>query len=351
MQHSKVKLLCTTIALCATTAAMAADKAVAKAEARPCARVTFEQMPRPMLFGDPLHLVNGKPFAKDMTVIRHGGRYLMYYSVCGYPEEKRPKDWPRGAWGTGIATSTNLVDWVRVGDLKIQMPDGRAKYAGAAPCVKKFGGKIHVFHQNYFNGQDVLWHATSDDGLTFRAASDKPAFVPHNAWSLLRAIDAEVYRVGDRLMLMYATRERPTAQIQRLGMAWAPWGSSYDAGTWTEMTLDAPFFQPELPWEMRCIEAPTVIYRKGVWYMFYAGAYNHEVQQIGLAWSADGVNFKRFTDKPVFPHGKPGTWNAAESGHPGIFQDDDGQVYLFFQGKATRHGNYNLSCVKVKFED
>ncbi|MBQ9432165.1 MAG: family 43 glycosylhydrolase [Kiritimatiellae bacterium] len=316
---------------------------------RPCARIEFEDMPRQMLYGDPVHLRKGQPFAKDMTVIRHGGRYLMYYSVCDFPDDKRPKDWIRGRWGTGLAVSTNLTDWTRIGDIKIEgLP---AVYAGAAPCVKKFGGKIHIFHQQIFKGNNVIWHATSDDGLTFRCANPEPAFVPHNRWSIERAIDAEVYRVGDRLMLMYATREHPTKEVQQLGMAWAPWGSSYDAGTWTEMTLDKPFFKPERTWEMHCIEAPTVYFRKGIWYLFYAGAYNHEKQQIGVAWSSDGVAFTRYSDHPVFPHGPEGSWNAAESGHPGIFVDDDEQVYLFFQGKATQDGNYRLSCVKVRFVD
>ena len=53
----------------------------------------------------------------------------------------------------------------------------------------------------------------------------------------------------------------------------------------------------------------------------------------------------------MFPHGPEGSWNAWESGHPGVFRDDDGQVYLFFQGKATLKGDYRLSCVKVKFVD
>ena len=175
--------------------------------------------------------------------------------------------------------------------------------------------------------------------------------VPKNEWSIDRAIDAEVYRVGDRMMLMFATRESPGGKIQQLGMAWAPYGSDYGAKDWTEMTLKGAFFKPELPWERRCIEAPTVVERNGIWYMFYAGAYNHERQQIGVAWSPDGVNFKRWRDEPVFPHGKPGSWNEWESGHPGVFVDDDGRVYLFYQGKSTLTGNYKLSCVEVIFVD
>ena len=53
----------------------------------------------------------------------------------------------------------------------------------------------------------------------------------------------------------------------------------------------------------------------------------------------------------MFPHGEKGSWNEWESGHPGVFQDDDGQVYLFFQGKPTLKGDYLLSCAKVKFID
>ena len=65
----------------------------------------------------------------------------------------------------------------------------------------------------------------------------------------------------------------------------------------------------------------------------------------------DGVNFTRWRNEPVLPHGPEGSWNAWESGHPGIFEDDDGTVYLFYQGKATLKGDYQLSCLKVEFVD
>jgi hypothetical protein len=85
--------------------------------------------------------------------------------------------------------------------------------------------------------------------------------------------------------------------------------------------------------------------------MFYAGAFNHEHQQIGLATSKDGRTFTRIPpDGLCFPSGPEGSWHAAESGHPGVFQDDDGQVYLFFQGKASLNETYYLSVCKVHFE-
>ena len=62
------------------------------------------------------------------------------------------------------------------------------------------------------------------------------------------------------------------------------------------------------------------------------------------------MNFTRWRDTPVLPHGAEGSWNTWESGHPGVFKDD-GQIYLFYQGKETRKSGYCLSCLKVEFVD
>jgi len=311
----------------------------------PCRDISFSTPSQgTMLYGDPVHLVDGKPFAKDPTVIRHGGRYLMYYTVND-----------DGRWGGAIAESTNLVDWVRVGDIAV---DGAPFEGGwVAPCVKKFDGKIHLFAQNPSPGVTAeekkwnrIWHATSDDGIHFAFAPGNPVLGAKGEWSNGRAIDAEAYRVHDKMMMAFATRSAD-GEIQLQGLASSPCGSDYGADKWTEATVKKPLLKPELPWEGHCIEAATVVERKGIWYMFYAGAYNHERQQIGLAWSADGVNFTRFSDTPVLPHGAEGSWNAWESGHPGVFEDDDGRIYLFYQGKATLEGGYRLSCLRIKFVD
>ncbi len=327
---------------------------VVKKTPMPCKRISFGPMPRLMRYGDTTLGGNERPFAKDPTVIRHNGRYLMYYST-----RYGAKDFPgklaagrkEGWWGA-VAESTDLVNWKCLGSIRLK---GGPDFASAcvAPCVKKLDGRIHMFHQAKIAGsreREMIWHATSKDGITFTCNGTKPVFKPDNKWSFKRAIDAEVYKVRDKLVLLYATRDSQ-GKRQMLGMACAPYGSSYDSRSWTEFSVNAPLLQPEQPWEMNCIEAGTVIRRNGIWYMFYAGAYNHERQQIGVAWSADGMNFTRMLDGPVFPHGKEGEWNAFESGHPGIFEDDDGQVYLFYQGKATLDGNYQLSCVKVKFAE
>ncbi|MCY9659260.1 hypothetical protein P5G65_21095 [Paenibacillus chondroitinus] len=87
--------------------------------------------------------------------------------------------------------------------------------------------------------------------------------------------------------------------------------------------------------------------RDGKLYMFYAGAYNNEPQQIGCAISEDGIRWERMFQEPLLPSGKPGSWNESESGHPFFFADDDGRTYLFFQGNNDRGKTWYLSKVEV----
>ena len=88
---------------------------VAKAESKkPCARIEFDAMPQLMRFGDTAHRDENRPFAKDPTVIRHNGRYLMYYSVS-YDPKKYPRDKPNGKiryWWGAVAESAEWLDFL-----------------------------------------------------------------------------------------------------------------------------------------------------------------------------------------------------------------------------------------------
>ena len=308
--------------------------------------------PTAMRYGDVTR--STLPFAKDPTVIEYGGRYLMFYTIQAYEKGMKPADLNplQEGWNAAIAESHDGLNWTRVGDLDLRDSQGNRIWGCIAPCVKILDGEIHLFYQRWTESEknNNIWHATSRDGLTFTNTCDEPIFVPRNGWSINRSIDAEVYRVRKKLILAFATRDK-SGEVQMIGMAEAPYGCDYGPDKWTELTTDGPLLKPDFAWEGHCIEAPTVIRRRGVWYMFYAGAYNHEHQMIGLATSTDGYHFERAGDDGlVFPSGEEGSWNAGESGHPGVFRDRRGRVWLYYQGKASQDGNYRLSVCRVKFK-
>jgi predicted GH43/DUF377 family glycosyl hydrolase len=298
-----------------------------------------------MRFGDSERL--GRPFAKDPCVIRFGGRYLLYYSVAAWAKELAPPNAPRG-WAIGIAESRDLVHWKKVGEI---LPEQECEQNGIVNGrVIQLDGKLHLFYNTYGNGpKDALCHAWSTDGIHFTRDPSNPIWRPTGGWNNGRAIDVDVVELGHDLVMYYATRD-PSGRIQMLHAIAAPLGSGFSRGDWKPL-CDGPVLKPELPWEKNCIEAPSVLRHDGSLYLFYGGGYNNDPQQIGCAVSKDGIHFRRlFTDKPLLANGATGSWNSSESGHPGVFEDEDGRLYLFYQGNNDHGRTWYISRVRLGWD-
>ena len=293
-----------------------------------------------MKFADPSR---GHNFSKDPSVIFFGGQFLMYYSLPPWGD-KREND----GWAIGIARSDDGENWTPIAQLlPAQDCDKKGLCAPGALILNK---QVHLFYQTYGNGpKDAICHAVSDDGLNFVREPSNPIFHPTGDWNNGRAIDAEAFAHEDELFLYWATRD-PKGEIQQIGVSSAPLNSDFARDKWKQL-CEAPILKPELPWEEKCIEAPTLIHKENRFWMFYAGAYNNAPQQIGVAVSDDGVRWQRVFTEPFLPNGKAGTWNSSESGHPGIFQAPDGRVWLYFQGNDDHGKSWYLSRVEVVWKN
>ena len=291
-----------------------------------------------MMYGDTSRI--GIPFSKDPHVVNFGGRYLMYYSVPPM------KDVEGAGWNIGIAESRDLIEWKKVGEITPAAGADYEKKGLCAPGALVRDGKVHLFYQTYGNSRnDAICHAVSDDGVNFTRNSTNPIFKPTGNWNCGRAIDAEVCEFNGQYFLYFATRD-PDFKIQMLGVAVAPKGTNFNREDW-QQAVDATILSPELPWEGECIEGASITVQNGKMYMFYAGAYNNWPQQVGVAVSDDGLNWKRLFDKPFLSNGKPGEWNESESGHPHIFTNNDGRTYLFYQGNNDKGKSWYLSNKEV----
>jgi predicted GH43/DUF377 family glycosyl hydrolase len=294
-----------------------------------------------MLWADSMR--DGRPFSKDPAVIEFGGRYLLYYSMPPSTNKAVP-----AGWAIGVAESRDLVHWMKRGEL---LPTQECDRRGlCAPEAIVIAGQVHLFYQTYGNGkQDAICHAVSSDGLQFTRDTSNPVFRPTGEWNCGRAIDAEVFAVGDQLLLYFATRD-PKMKIQMLGVAGADLKSDFRRSTWRQLS-DGPILKPELPWETRCIEAPTLTCRGDTLFMFYAGGYNNDPQQIGCATSKEGLHWTRLYTEPLIPNGPLGDWNSSETGHPGVFESSDGRTYLFVQGNRDKGRTWFLSCYEIGWRE
>lgn len=295
-----------------------------------------------MMFGDTSRI--GVPFAKDPHVINFGGRYLMYFSI---PPQKGIES---SGWNIGIAESSNLIEWRKIGEITPEKDASYEKNGLCAPGALVRDGKVHLFYQTYGNGKnDAICHAVSDDGIQFERNPTNPIFHPIGDWNCGRAIDAEVCEFNDQYFLYFATRD-PEFETQMLGVAVAPKKTNFNRKDW-KLALDASILSPELPWEGKCIEGASITIRNNKMYMFYAGAYNNWPQQVGVAESEDGIKWKRLFSQPFLPNGTPGEWNESESGHPHIFTDTDGRTYLFFQGNNDKGKTWHISNKEVFWKE
>lgn len=296
----------------------------------------------PMKWGDTSR--TGTPFSKDPHVVGFEGDYLMYYSI---PPGSSPGE---EGWAIGIARSKDLDNWSKIGEIT---PAPGCEYEKNGLCAPGAIGRndtIHLFYQTYGNGpKDAICHAWSTDGINFTRNATNPVFHPTGDWNSGRAIDAEVVEYNGKYHMYFASRT-PDHKVQILGVATAPLSSDFSRDCWTQ-ACDSSILFPELEWEGECIEAPSAIVNNGVLYMAYAGAYNNCPQQIGLAYSLDGIRFHRLSVNPFLEVGAAGSWNSSESGHPHLFRDDaDGKTYLFFQGNNTMGGNWVISKRRLIWE-
>jgi predicted GH43/DUF377 family glycosyl hydrolase len=300
------------------------------------ASIVKAQLPE-MYFSDSSRL--GRPTAKDPNVIFFKGKYWMYYSV---------PDTDKEGWGIGIASSNNLTDWQKVGQI---LPEADYEKKGlCAPGAIIKDGRLHLFYQTYGNAKnDAICHAVSDDGLHFARNPTNPIFSPKGPWTCGRAIDAEVVEFNGKYLMYFASRDS-SYQYQIQGVASTPLNTSFNKNEWTQLNMDSSILFPILPWEKKCLEGASCVAIGKTLYMFYAGAYNNEPQQIGIAESKDGLHWKRMSDKPFLANGAPGSWNESESGHPDIVKDEQGKYWLFYQGNNDKGRTWFLSKREVTFK-
>ncbi len=278
-------------------------------------------------------------YSKDPYVIRFKGKYWLYFSR---PPIKGQS--PRPGWITGIAQSEDLINWKLIGHIQ---PLQDSEWEITAPYVKVVKDQVIIIYQCWRPGKKhALCMAVSNDGINFTPHPENPIFTPAGDWNNGRVIDADLIETSDGRRLLYGVTRDKAGKIQQVIVAEGTPGVELTKARWKQTFTDS-ILKPELPWEKRCIEAPTVIERNGKLFMFYAGGFNNDPQQIGVAVSTDGIQWTRLWTVPFIPNGPKGQWNASESGHPGVFLDDNGQTWLFFQGNNTRGKDWFISRVKI----
>ncbi len=249
------------------------------------------------------------------SVVRFGGAYLNLYS-----------EFDGKTWHTTLAKSPDGEHWDKIG--RVLSPEGwEGNYIAANGSAVVAGSEILYWYQA---GDPVsIGFARSPNGREWRKHSEavlKPG--PRGSFDERGVADPYVIRAGEWYVMFYLGADR--AGRQQLGMARSTNGVSWEklrSNPILELGAGGAFDENGLG------EAAVWSSHDAYW-MLYTGRDRAERRRIGLARSADGVNWSRQGGFTPMAGDQP--WNSEVMCDPSVEVTADG-VRVWFGGGNVAH--------------
>jgi predicted GH43/DUF377 family glycosyl hydrolase len=196
-----------------------------------------------------------------------------------------------------------------------------------------------------FPGESQVGYVTSPDGYTWTKQGDEPVFktkdVPY-AKVAMYASSALVEDDGTWVIYFYTwdSDSFPFSGVIGRATAQSP------TGPWAAEAEPVLRPGPESAWDQNQLLAPHVLRTTEGYVMYYSGADEAGMQQIGMATSSDGIHWTKYNDEatteasfvesdPVFQVGETGAWDSGTVHQPRVFQTPDGWVMIY---RGTKRG-------------
>jgi len=264
------------------------------------------------------------------AIVKQEDRYFLYYS--GGPSGPLTGE-AYIDYQLGLATSDDGVNFTKQGSPLL--PLGLRDDFHATPALLRDArgdllldddGTWHMV----FNGNraDDVEHATSTDGINWQKDTQSPIYQSAYSPSLLK--------VDDEYWMYYI--KKPSGRPWELHMAKGP-----DLYSLAPISSN-PVLTRSQPWEQGNLFYPYVFKEDSTWVMFYAGYWNDpaggaQKTAIGTATSADGVNWVKNPDNPIFTPTPGSAYDSRYTSSQSILRDDD--VYrMFYAGRVNGTNKY-----------
>lgn len=256
------------------------------------------------------------------SVVRAGGTYYNFYS-----------GWDGRTWHTGLATSSDGVEWRKQG--KVLSPEARGwegDYIAANGSALHHAAEFWYWYQAGEKPAPRIGLARSRDGRNWsKHGGPVLDFGPRGAWDERAVADPYVIRAGPYFHMYYLGQDR--ARRQRLGLA-----RSTDGVRWEKLRAN-PVLEIGGPgtFDEEGLGEPAVWTAQGWYWMLYTGRDRREHRRLGLARSRDGVEWRKLPG--VFEGPRP--WSGTVICDPSVEVRDDG-VRVWFGGGDVASPDENL---------
>lgn len=217
-------------------------------------------------------------------------------------------------------------------------------------AVIYYDGVFHMFRNGFraFPAKSQVGYVTSTDGVTWEEQNNgEPIFKSEEVGYAKIAIYASSVIVEDNgvWVMYFYTWDTGSYPISNsvIGRATAP----SPQGPWTADKNPVLVNGSAGEWDENQVLAPHVIKNENGYIMYYSGSNVSGKQQIGMATSSDGINWRKYNDPatsqpfaqsdPVMQSGEAKQWDSGWAHQPRVFKTEDGWV-MIYRGTKTVGG-------------
>lgn len=177
------------------------------------------------------------------------------------------------------------------------------------------GGRLRLYYSAVDGETKRIGVARSHDGVNFQKSPANPILEPGPPDSFDQFAVTDPAVIRVRGLYYLYYAGETEDEIEQIGLA-----TSRDGVHFTKHP-DNPVLKvgPPGSFDEQEVSNPMVLRRGGTWFMWYAGV-SEDIESTGLALSLDGVHWTKFPANPVIPHGPEGSFDEIETSDPGIIE-------------------------------
>lgn len=223
-------------------------------------------------------------------------------------------------WG-----ATNVGSWIDFANNPILKRSGTNIDWGGIGQPKIFidNGIYRMYYLNYSFPSPVSY-AESQDGVNWTRPDSMPIIKAgvNGQWDDGGTGPGPVYKIGNKYYMLYQGYDAINKHF-KIGLA-----LSTNGRTWEK--YPNPVISDSLNWEYNLVACDVKIINEK-YYLYYASGGN-----IGLAISADGINWKRNSSLPILTPTQ--SWENGNITFPSVIKEDSSYVMLYMNNTSSYSG-------------